>query len=330
MDSHCFEIVQGDALASLRRMRSDSIDCCVTSPPYWGLRDYGIDGQIGSEPTHLEFVDTLVSVFREVRRVLRPDGTCWVNLGDSYVGTGGGSDGLHGCLRRHRKGGRTRHKSGPGLKPKDLAGIPWRVALAMQDDGWFLRSDVVWQKPSAMPESAADRPTRDHEYVFLLTKEATYHYDADAVRTPLKAKTLTTYTSRRQAGRNYLDPRSQDKATNFGRSCPTRKPRVNATGDAVGANLRTVWRIASEPRSGDHTAAFPKRLVEPCIKAGCRRGGVVLDPFAGTGTTGVVALRLGRSFIGIELRPEWADLARARIHSDAPLFNRARSVQGVG
>ncbi len=314
-----FSIVVGDAADTLRGMDQDSVHCCVTSPPYWGLRDYGAKGQIGLESTVGEFLERIVEVFRGVRRVLRDDGTLWVNLGDSYAGTSGGSDGKHAGIHRYRAGGRTMHKA--GLPRKNLVGVPWRVALALQDDGWILRSDIVWHKPCPMPESVQDRPTRSHEYVFLLTKGRHYHYDADAVRTPLRDKTRTTYGTARKAPEGH-ERDGYVKAGNFAASTMQhRKPRLTEDGEFAGANLRTVWTIAPEPFKGAHFAVFPTALVEPCIKSGCPPGGLVLDPFAGSGTTGVVANRLGRDFVGVELNPEYAEMARRRIKADAPLFN---------
>ena len=376
-----WRILEGDVRDRLRELDAGSIQCVVTSPPYWGLRDYGVDGAIGLEPTPEEYVTTMVEVFREIRRVLRDDGTVWLNMGDSYAqatARGGTSNGDHDGAH-HNRGFRSslRYSESAtvpaiaGLKPKDLVGIPWRLAFALQADGWYLRSDIIWAKPNPMPESVTDRPTKAHEYVFLLTKNARYFYDADAVR---------------------------ESAVKFGTPAADR-------------NLRSVWNIPTEPFPEAHFATFPKALVEPCIKAGtsekgccpecgtawvrevdvgyvkapggstggriyeangdprtghigpalnrttittgwrpsCRhklgegarpeRGLVdastgasvndgdgrpspspipctVLDPFAGSGTTGVVALRLGRSFIGIELSPAYAEMARKSLETD--------------
>jgi DNA modification methylase len=332
-----WEVRQGDSLELLRAMPDASVQTCITSPPYWGLRDYGtgtweggdqdcphrggspdggvrpngaprateayaqarsspvrdvcrcgalrIDQQIGLERTPEEYVARLVDLFREVRRVLREDGTLWLNLGDSYA-TG---------------------MPIPGLKPKDLVGIPWRVAFALQADGWWLRSDIVWAKPNPMPESVTDRPTKAHEYVFLLTKGESYFYDAEAVEEP---------STDRECGN--LD------TNEFARVDPE-KGRTRANPHKIKArptrNRRTVWTIATQPFAEAHFATFPEALVEPCVLAGSKPGDLVLDPFAGSGTTGVVALRHGRRFLGLELNGEYASMARRRIAG--PLFAEA-------
>lgn len=274
-----------------------------------GLRDYGHAGQIGLEPTPAEYVAKMVEVFAEVRRVLRDDGTLWLNLGDSYNSAcdsnknGSGASGLRrdGRAEESRiasnrsqaadmKTVGTRKAVLSSLKPKDLLGIPWRVAFALQADGWYLRADVIWHKPNPMPESVTDRPTKAHEYLFLLAKSAKYHYDADAIK---EASTTA-------------DPR---------------RPYTSNGDDFAARNKRSVWSVPTAPFAGAHFATFPPALVEPCVKAGCPAGGLVLDPFAGSGTVGVVARRLGRRFVGCELNPEYASMARARVREDAPLFN---------
>jgi DNA modification methylase len=353
----------GDCRAVLATLPDESVQCCVTSPPYWGLRDYGVEGQIGLEPTPEEYVANMVEVFREVRRVLRPDGTLWLNLGDCYCSTdkwGGGVGGNTGKQTVAADGTvpswavRARKEPIAGLKPKDLVGIPWMLAFALRADGWWLRSDIVWHKPNPMPESVTDRPTKAHEYVFLLTKSATYFYDADAI---------------------------QEKATR----------------EATGRNARSVWTISTKPFAGAHFAVMPWDLAERCVLAGTSAEGqcsacgapqereterikeddgpgpevgegrkelhgptysrhrqsipggqslvtpgevhtmgwrstcscgaetvpqTVLDPFAGAGTVGMVARRHGRRFIGIELSPVYAAMARERIADDMPLLNR--------
>lgn len=278
-------ILPGDCLASLRLMTDRSVHCCVTSPPYFGLRDYGVDGQIGREPTPDEFVASLVSVFREVRRVLRDDGTLWLNLGDSYA-------------RPPAKGG-----SGPGLKPKDLIGIPWRVAFALQADGWYLRQDIIWHKPNPIPESVRDRCTKSHEYVFLLSKSPRYYFDSEAIKEPAAESSLVRLaqpTLAQQVG-------------------SARVPgKTNGNMKAVGGetrNKRSVWTVTTKPFKGAHFATFPPDLIEPCIRAGCPEGGTVLDPFGGSGTTAGVALAHGREAILCELNPEYAQLVPARIKS---------------
>ena len=387
-------IVTGDALEELRKMPTESVQCVVTSPPYWGLRDYGVPGQLGLEPTPEAYVERMVGIFREVRRVLRTDGTCWVNMGDSYaVGTSADrQSGKGDCASWTTRNSAVRRDA--GLKPKDLVGMPWRLAFALQADGWWLRSDIVWSKPNPMPESVTDRPTKAHEYVFLLTKASRYFYDADAVREAAEDRLQPDpKTKTKQAhGTAWHDNRYAPGPSGYGHN-------------PAGRNLRSVWTIPTHAFPEAHFATFPPRLVEPCVKAGTsekgccpecgagwvrvvaraltapgvtggatpydghrpdgltlRSGGfgdgsamttgwrpgcscrsraadgtltnaeldgglepvpsLVLDPFAGAGTTGLVARRLGRRFVGIELNPEYADMARRRIYEDAPLFNR--------
>jgi len=286
----------------------ESVRCVVTSPPYWGLRDYGIDGQLGLEPTPAEYVVNLVQVFREVRRVLTRDGTVWLNLGDSYASSGGFRDyGSHdNYVGRGPNGGQRPAPAGM-TKVKDLVGIPWRVAFALQEDGWWLRSDIIWSKPNPMPESVTDRPTKSHEYVFLLAKSEKYYFDQDAVR---------------ESG--VLPPHERDRASNF--------KKVGSQDDAYGShdkgapvilcdgtrNIRTVWTIPTQPYSGAHFATFPQELAERCIKAGSAKGDTVLDPFCGSGTTVKVAKRLGRKGIGLDINPEYLELAEYRTASLKP------------
>ena len=270
-----WEIKQGDALSVLKTMPDQSINTCITSPPYWGLRDYGVDGQLGLEPTPAEYVANLVEVFREVRRVLRDDGTLWLNLGDSYAGSGKGawdnpSDKVKEVYVPKSQDYKHMDRVPIGTKPKDLVGIPWMVAFALRTDGWYLRSDIIWHKPNAMPENVKDRPTKAHEYVFLLTKSRKYYYDYDAIKEPTRD--------------------GKDKR-----------------------NKRTVWTINTNPFKGAHFAVFPEELVEPCVLAGCPEDGVVLDPFCGSGTTLLVANKLGRKAVGIEINPEYIEIARRRI-----------------
>jgi DNA modification methylase len=292
-----------------------SVQCVVTSPPYWGLRDYGHDGQIGLEQTPDEYVAELVAVFREVRRVLADDGTLWLNLGDSYAhntkGSGGGwaADPSNYAYKAQAYGA---YKVQHGLKPKDLVGIPWRVAFALQADGWWLRQDIIWAKPNPMPESVTDRCTKAHEYVFLLTKSAQYFYDAAAVAEPLADSSVARLSQ---------DIENQTGSYRANGGAKTNGP-IRAVGDeTTGRNKRSVWTITTKPYSGAHFAVMPMALVEPCILAGSQRLDTVLDPFCGSGTVGVVALRNQRKFIGIELNKEYADLAEMRIYDDGPLFN---------
>ena len=401
--SATWEVIEGDCLEVLRGMPDGSVDCCITSPPYWGLRDYGVDGQLGLEQTPEEYVAGLVAVFGEVRRVLADHGTVWLNLGDSYAsdikGSGGGWAADPKNYANKAQVYETR-KLQHGLKPKDMVGIPWRVAFALQADGWWLRADIIWAKPNPMPESVTDRPTKAHEYVFLLAKQARYYYDAEAVKEPLAEATIEDLARRKNPGQH-------DGLTKFGKGEGLGAgPRVS---DTSGRNKRSVWSIATAPFSEAHFATFPPALVEPMVRAGCpaqvcsecgkpwvrvvertastpgqqpgytqkctmrndgeragswtdakvntlgfaptcacgtqhpipydelnadpsllddfeiapapTRPGTVLDPFAGSGTTGLVALREGRNFIGIELNPEYADMARRRIgQAQSPLF----------
>ncbi|OPY54468.1 MAG: Modification methylase MwoI [Methanosaeta sp. PtaU1.Bin112] len=261
-------IIQGDALDNLRKFKDNCFRCCVTSPPYWGLRDYGESQQIGAEPAMQDYIDSLVMVFREVKRTLTEDGTLWLNIGDSYT------SGNRAWRDRDRKNPARAMSYRPptpqGLKPKDLIGIPWRLAFALQSDGWYLRSDIIWHKPNCQPESVKDRPTRCHEYLFLLSKSEKYTYQYDE-----------------------LVERSKSKS-GF-------------------RNRRTVWSINTEPFHYAHFASFPKELVRPCILAGSNENDIVLDPFFGSGTVGVVCLELNRRFVGIELKPEYVEIARKRI-----------------
>jgi len=266
-------ILQGDALGHLRAMPACVFRCCVTSPPYWGLRDYGIEGQIGAEEDLGDYLNGLVDIFSEVRRTLTDDGTLWLNIGDSY--TSGGRKWRDEDRKNPARGMSYRPDTPHGLKPKDLIGVPWRLALLLQQEGWYLRSDIIWYKPNCQPESVRDRPTRSHEYMFLLSKSERYYYDYLAVR----------------------------EKTNGGEQM---------------RNRRTVWQVNTEAFPEAHFATFPPALIEPCIIAGSVEGDVVLDPFFGSGTVGEVCRRLGRGFVGIELNPEYLDIARRRLGMEEP------------
>lgn len=340
-------ILRGDCRATLRTLPESSVHCCVTSPPYFGLRDYGHAGQIGLEPTPAEYVEQMVQVFREVRRVLRDDGTLWLNLGDSYANDGkwGGStsgkhvDALHGDT------GAGRGKRTTGLKPKDLIGIPWRVAFALQADGWYLRQDIIWAKPNPMPESVRDRCTKAHEYVFLLSKSERYFYDLQAMQEPATLSSIARLSQNveAQAGSDRVPGKTngpmkavggqRSKRDSFkredskraevipGQTVGThRADREESGWDTATRNKRSVWTIATQPFSEAHFATMAPELAETCIKAGCPEGGTVLDPFGGAGTTGLVADRLQRSAVLCELNPDYIEIARRRIASDAPLF----------
>jgi DNA modification methylase len=339
-------LLLGDCRESLRTLDAGSVQCCVTSPPYFGLRDYGHPGQIGREETPEQFVEALISVFREVRRVLRDDGTSWLNLGDSYAGSWGnqgrktergGQRPVNGPMIQRFHANETSHatdcdmgddcmcgagdasrypqrtctgswvNSHPTLKPKDLIGIPWRVALALQADGWWLRSDVIWHKPNPMPSSVTDRPTTAHEYLFLLTKSARYFYDADAVREPAVYADPSRGTVKAAARERNVGGRADGFTT------ITQPGGVGVP--EGGRNRRTVWTIATSPYAGAHFAVMPPALVEPCILAGSRPGDTVLDPFGGSGTVGMVANWHGRESILCELNPAYAPLIEERVRA---------------
>ena len=370
-----WELLQGDVLDRLAEIETGTVQCCVTSPPYWGLRDYGVPGQLGLEPTPEEYVEKMVQVFREVKRVLRDDGTLWLNLGDSYNNTSGFSRASPEYFREGRVGGSADKKAFKHsvIKTKDLCGIPWMVAFALRADGWYLRSDIIWAKPNPMPESVTDRPTKAHEYIFLLTKAARYFYDAEAAKEgSVTADSRRPYTSqgaKKMDGRKNWHGGEKRGPANFNMR-----------------NRRSVWTVATQPFPGAHFATFPPKLIEPCILAGsspraceicgapwervverqagvskecpktqaahearggtgkpvgtvgksgsgridgysittgwqptcaCQNSGkarcIVLDPFMGSGTVGLVAVKLGRSYLGIELNPEYAEMARKRI-----------------
>ncbi len=250
-------------------MPEGHFDCIVTSPPYWGLRDYGVAGQIGAEPTVDEYIADLVRLFREARRTLSDDGTLWLNIGDSY--TSGGRTWRDADAKNKGRAMDYRAPTPEGLKPKDLIGVPWKLAFALQADGWYLRTDIIWNKPNCQPESVKDRPTRSHEYLFLFSKSEKYHYDWQAIMEPAS------------------DPKQKSK------------------------NRRTVWNITTEPYPGSHFAVYPRALVRLCVAAGSRENGRVLDPFFGSGTTGVVCNELGRYCVGIEVNADYAELARERL-----------------
>jgi DNA modification methylase len=303
-------LIRADARAV--PLRDGSVDCCVTSPPYWGLRDYGTPGHLGLEPTPEKYVAAMVEVFREVRRVLRPSGTLWLNLGDSYHS--GNRGGYRNDTHRWDSSPIQRRTTGThmeavspnrlpqeGLKDKDLVGIPWRVAFALQADGWWLRSDIIWSKPNPMPESVTDRPTKAHEYVFLLAKSERYYFGQEAVREP---------HTHPDAWRNTGD-RSTVKELDRPYALAISRPKDHI-GHKHGRNVRTVWTIATQPYAGAHFATFPEDLARRCILAGCPEGGVVLDPFSGSGTTVRVARSLGRYGIGLELNPQYIRLAQER------------------
>jgi len=314
MDRPTITLINDDCFVELKTLPDDSIDCCITSPPYWGLRNYQVDGQLGLEKTPEEYVAKMVAVFAEVRRVLKPEGTCWIVIGDSYAG---GGRGWESC----KPGGKQLTNQGVigvaksdipvGLKSKDLCGIPWRIAFALQADGWWLRQDIIWAKPNPMPESVTDRCTKSHEYIFLLTKSASYFYDNEAIKED-------SVDEESYAGRRF-----RGKVAVFASGCvPGSDGNTLLSGgnQILGKkyekrNKRDVWTVSVETNNTGHYATYPEELIRPCLLAGCPKGGVVLDPFLGSGTTGVVAKQLRLSFIGIELKEDYMKIARRRIDS---------------
>lgn len=297
-------ILCGDAIEQLRMLDPDSVHCCVTSPPYFNLRDYNVPGQLGREATPEEYVEKLVDVFREVRRVLRPDGTLWLNIGDSYTSGDRKTRDLDKKLPARSVD--QRPCTPRGMKPKDLIGIPWMLAFALRSDGWYLRQDIIWHKPNAMPESVRDRCTRAHEYIFLLSRSERYYYNNDAIREPF-------ITPPRTGVRRSYRPGC---ASSFDLKHGHMKQSGDFAGlplDPAGRNKRDVWTVSTSSFKGTHFAVFPEKLVGPCILAGCPEGGTVLDPFMGSGTTGVAAKRLGRAFIGIDINPDYCAMAAERI-----------------
>ncbi len=307
-----YEIYNADCRDALALLVGDSsVQCCVTSPPYFGLRDYGVDGQIGLEQTPDEFVAELVAVFREVRRVLRDDGTLWLNLGDSYAGYHGNknaavptsaTNGWTNGTNENRRG--DKRPQDIGLKPKDLIGIPWRVAFALQADGWYLRQDIIWHKPNPMPESVRDRCTKAHEYIFLFSKSPRYYFDADAIKEPAAGG------NSKGDGRRLAE---QAIARTGGVISGGTAKSTLGTSAAETRNRRGVWTVSTKPFKGAHFATFPPDLIEPCILAGSKPGDIVLDPFGGSGTTAAVALKHGRRTVLCELNPEYVAIAEARI-----------------
>ena len=298
------QIVTGDALSVLRRISDNYIDCCVTSPPYYGLRDYGEAGQIGLEKSVDEYIYNLVGVFREVRRALRPDGTLWINIADTYSQS---------------------KKLGGYIKKKELCLVPYRLMLELQKDGWYVRQDIIWNKPNAMPESVRDRCTKSHEYIFLLSKSEKYYFDYEAIREPAVgfdnrppagSRGAETPNSRRRKGnaKPFRGGGVYTGGQSFKNSEQTERESHGNTGNETGLrNRRSVWNVATQGYSKAHFATFPEKLIEPCILAGCRPGGVVLDPFLGSGTTAAVSARTGREYIGIDINPEYIELAKERI-----------------
>ena len=323
------QIIQGSVLdtATWADIPDQHVQTCITSPPYWGLRDYGVEGQLGLEKTPEEYVERMVEVFRHVWRVLRDDGTLWLNLGDSYA-SGSNNKPHTGILKlqEHHQDAMNRtirQRAIPhGLKPKDLIGIPWRVAFALQADGWYLRQDIIWAKPNPMPESVRDRCTKAHEYLFLLSKKARYYCDMEAIKEPQ----ADASASRALYGWNgCTDDNSNGARTGAGiRKMADSGATMGESGlipkDGM-RNKRSVWTVTTKPYKQAHFATFPPKLIEPCVLAGCPAGGIVLDPFMGSGTTGFVAVENGRDYFGIELNPEYIGMIKKRISkARKPLF----------
>jgi len=308
IEDHRYRIIEGDCIKGMNTLPDGCIQTCVTSPPYFGLRDYGKEDQIGLEETPDQYVAKMVEVFREVRRVLRDDGTVWLNLGDSYAGYHGNSKVPDDQAPSNKSGYvENMRKSTVGissLKPKDLIGIPWRVAFALQADGWYLRQDIIWSKPNPMPESVTDRCTKSHEYIFLLSKKSHYYYDHEAIKEP--AQNWGT-RDRSEMRDGTTDPKLKHHGLK-GKEWEENPMK----------NKRSVWTVNTKGYKGAHFAVYPKNLILPCILAGCPEGGTVMDPFTGSGTTAVVALENNRNFVGTELNPEYIQLAENRIKEEIP------------
>ncbi len=306
------KIFEGDCIEGMKNLPDKSVNCCVTSPPYFGLRDYGHDGQIGLEETPEQFVAKLVDVFREVKRVLKDDGTLWLNLGDSYAGNNSqaSNNGRAGYGNPREK---VVNRMSGELKQKDLIGIPWMVAFALRADGWYLRQDIIWHKPNPMPESVTDRCTKSHEYIFLLSKSQKYYYDHEAI----KEESVMD----RMPGRNMTDTRITHGKGGGNSGIANLLKKYHEDGFPENRNKRSVWTVTTKPYSEAHFATYPPDLIVDCIKAGCPEGGLVLDPFMGAGTTAMVARKLNRNYVGFELNPEYIKIAQNRIHAELGMFS---------
>lgn len=309
-------LLHGDCLEILPMLASGSIQCCVTSPPYWGLRDYGVDGQLGLEETPEAYTECMTEVFKGVNKALRKDGTLWLNLGDSYAHPNTGGHGATGGRDKSTLQSKMppinttpiKKNMPPGLKHKDLVGIPWRTAFALQADGWYLRSDIIWSKPNPMPESVTDRPTKAHEYIFLMSKSGKYYYDYEAIKEPAQDwgnRDRSNWSRRTQADKMGIKPHMGGEKCNF-KDC--------------GRNKRSVWTITTKPYPGAHFAVFPPELIEPCILAGTKEGDIVLDPFSGSATVAKVCKKLKRRYIGIELNEDYLKLSPDRIGAQGVLL----------
>lgn len=332
-----YEIICGDALETLKNMAAGSVNSCVTSPPYYALRDYGVDGQIGLEETPEEYIEKLVAVFHEVKRVLRDDGTLWVNIGDSYASSGKGGANYPDNASKYKQGsnkGSTMRPIPPtrGAKPKDLLGIPWMLAFALRSDGWYLRNDIIWAKPNPMPESVTDRCTKSHEYIFLLSKSPKYYFDAAEISEPIAGASAKRYLQNIEAqkgsdrvpgktngpmkavlpkfgGNKYQDHDGGDHRKSGNEYAPSMK-----------RNKRDVWIAATGGFKGAHFATFSENLISPCILAGCPAGGIVLDPFNGSGTTGICCIHNGRNYIGIDINTEYVEMSQKRLDDETSQY----------
>lgn len=301
------KIITGNAIEVLKELPDCTADCCITSPPYLGLRDYGVNGQIGLEKSVEAYINRLTDIFREVRRVLKSDGTLWLNIGDSYA---------------------TSNYEYDNCKKKDLIGIPWILAFALRNDGWYLRQDIIWEKPNAMPESVKDRCTKSHEYIFLFSKQSKYYFDYEAIKepavgfnniVPVGSKGTLRPNGRLRKGnsRTFRGGGVYTKGQSFNNSAEiTRESHGNCENITGLRNKRSVWTVATQGYKEAHFATFPEKLIEPCVLAGSREGGIVLDPFLGSGTTAVVSKKYNRGFIGIELNPEYAEMAKRRLEGN--------------
>lgn len=307
-----------DCLQGLRSMPDNYVDCCVTSPPYFGLRDYGVEGQIGLEKSPADYISKMVEIFAEVLRVLKPDGTLWLNIGDSYSGGGKGGARYPENAKKYKQGtnkgtvgNKTSYKYITDCKDKDLIGIPWMLAFALRDLGYYLRQDIIWSKPNPMPESVKDRCTKSHEYIFLLSKSKTYYFDHEAI----KEKGVCPKVERKENAPRYGGKKYTENPDKFFRT-----KSGNAYAYTGYRNKRDVWVVPTQAERSSHFAAYPERLILPCILAGCKKGGIVLDPFTGTGTTARVAKQCNRNYIGFEINPEYMPIIRQKLEVMGDLF----------
>jgi DNA modification methylase len=305
------KILHGNCIDKIKELDDNSIDCVVSSPPYFGLRDYGVEGQFGLEKTYQEYLSNTVKIFKTFKPKLKDNATVWWNVGDSYS-SGKRTSTTNQSLRGNKNYGVTRTPVQDGIKEKDLLMIPNRVAIALQEAGWYIRSEIIWHKPNPMPESVRDRPTSAHEKIWLITKSKKYYYDADAIREPVAQGTIT-----RLSEKNLKNQKGSTRGNGGMKS----NGNMKAVGNMETKNKRNVWTVTTKPCKEAHFATFPKDLIEPCIKAGCPEGGIVLDPFGGSGTTGIVASQNNRNAILIELNKDYIDIANKRIHKELGLFN---------